>query len=138
MCDVLCGLHAIISIADPGLDPGYVSLYHCGRYQPLIFPWAHKSISQIFHMNIFSIDINVQVIAVSPQKMQLLINIILTKRQNLHCDNEDQLAETLKPLNCMALWDHSKVPNTVYGTMFIYRHEKKVLWNVSSKLDYVP
>lgn len=54
-------------------------------------------------MNIFSIGINVQVIAVSPQKMQLLINNILTKMQTLHCNNEDQLAETLNSLNCMAL-----------------------------------
>lgn len=43
------------------------------------------------------------VIAVSPQKMQLLLNNILTEMQNLHCDNKDQLMEILKSLNCMAL-----------------------------------
>lgn len=54
-------------------------------------------------MNVFSVDINVQVIAVSPQKMQSLINNILIKMQIIHCNNKDQLTETLMFLNCMAL-----------------------------------
>lgn len=87
-------------------------------------------------MNIFNIDINVQVIAVSLQKMQFLINNILTKMQNLHCDNEDQLTETLKSLNFETILKCQIL--RVEQCLFIYGDEKKVFWNVSSKLDYLP